>query len=431
MRKLPISTMIHYLRVILETHLFQRFRQNKKMTKPLVAIFQPTMRCNFKCTYCDDGSGIMYPLMPEKNRASTEDTKIILDQIRKVSAAITVSGGEVTLRSDIVDLFAYIDKIGFSPVGLNTNAYLLDKYIKVLHHIDYLIISLDSLDLSRMDTLINLGSSGHTKKVLDNIALAISYKKKHKLKFNIVINTVIFPETINDAWDVFEFCIQNDLFWSPMPHIHGKYPNPALVDHPGYEELIDEVIRVKKQGGKLFGTTKGFKILKKFERYECYPTSRATVFPNGDLFYPCAPLGNRAGNLLKDHGYHAAMKKGEKAFGLLPDCDARCHINCYLEGSLMISHPLLGIKEALSFMSLHKKKITLQRPPEVKSDTLPPGYKRLRLMPALPIDTVRKLRAQGAFINDFTSRIEIAMTHKNFFIKESKECQQTKEINYV
>src|SRR2546429_3469069 len=30
---------------------------NKKLVKPMIAGFFVTMKCNFRCTYCDDGSG--------------------------------------------------------------------------------------------------------------------------------------------------------------------------------------------------------------------------------------------------------------------------------------------------------------------------------------------------------------------------------------
>ncbi len=407
MRKVPVHTILHYLRALLKTHLIQRFAKNKKLTAPQLAIFQPTMKCNFRCTYCDDGSGNMYPYLPEKNRMSTAETKRALELIREASPAISVSGGEVTLRPDVVELFEHMDKIGFAPIGMNTNAYVLDKYIKVLHHIDYLIVSMDSLDHARMDELIDLEKPGQTAKVLENLELAVKYKQEHNLKFDIILNTVIFPETIQDAWDVFEYCNEHGFYWSPMPHVNGKYPNPGLVDNPAYMELLGEVIRVKKKGGKIFGSVIGHDISRNFKRFECYPTFRATVFPNGDVFYPCAPLDQRAANILETGSYEKAIQIGEEKYGPIPYCDNRCHISCYLEGSLLISHPFAGAKEALTFILASRKKVKINRPPKEKVHHLPPPFHELRKMPSLPPELVRQYRSEGRFTNDFTSRIRL------------------------
>lgn len=409
------------MKTIFFIYTFGKLRKNKKLTAPQLAIFQPTMKCNFRCTYCDDGSGNMYPYLPEKNRMSTEETKRALDLIRKAAPGIAVSGGEVTLRTDVVELFQHMDKIGFNPIAMNTNAYVLDKYMEVLHHIDYLIVSMDSLDHARMDELIDLEKPGQTAKVLENLEKAVQYKKEHNLKFDIVLNTVIFPETIEDSWDVFEYCIEHGYFWSPMPHVNGKYPNPGLVDNPDYMELMAEVVRVKKAGGTIFGSTIGHQISRTFDRFECYPTFRATVFPSGDVHYPCAPLDHRAANILETGSYKKAIKIGEENFGPIPFCDNRCHISCYLEGSLLISHPLPSMIELVKFMLFPQKKIKINRPAGKKPHELPPPYEELRKMPALSPEAIRQHRAEGRFENDFTSRVCIKLSEDNSKKKENKE----------
>src|SRR5258708_2104348 len=51
----------------------------------MVAGFYVTMKCNFRCTYCDDGSGNMYPDIPEQ-RLNTARTIEVLEILRRASA---------------------------------------------------------------------------------------------------------------------------------------------------------------------------------------------------------------------------------------------------------------------------------------------------------------------------------------------------------
>lgn len=308
----------------------------------------------------------MYPDLPEKGRMETGQVKKILPILRKASPGINITGGEPTLSENIDELFDYIDELGFYPVIFNTNAFLLDKHLKVLHNIDYLVASMDAVDEARFDELINVGHGGNSRRVLANIELSRQYKKEHKLAFDTIINTVIMPETIDDAWDVWEYCLEKGYFWSPMPHIIGKYPNPGLIDNPRWHWLIDEVIRAKKKGARIYGNFPSLRTIRDFARFECYPTTRPIVYPNGDLLYPCGPLQTVAGNLLEIGDYFKTVEVGIRKHGPIPHCDSRCHVGCYTEASLAIANPGAAIAELIRHTSWGKRKPRINRPP--KSD---------------------------------------------------------------
>jgi len=405
MRRLPYQFLLRYAGNVL--HARYSRGPNKKLVKPMIAGFFVTMKCNFRCTYCDDGSGNMYPDIPEQ-RLSTAKTIEVLEILRRASPGLNITGGEPTLRGDIDEIFANVGRLGFCPVIFNTNAFLIDRHLACLPHIDYLVISLDSTHEGRSDDLINLPKSGQTQRVKRNIQFVKDYRREHKLKFDFIINTVIFPETIDDAWDVFEFCLENKFYWTPMPYIVGKYPNPGLVDNPRWQELIDEVARAKRKGARVYGNMEALRTIRDFKRFECYPTTHPIVHPHGDIFYPCAPLGMEAGNLLEIGDYYKAMEIGEQRHGPVPYCDARCHVGCYTEGSTAISHPEEGIAEALRFLlSRHKGKVELQRPERASSAAMPPPFDELRALPSLPPDKIRELRRRGLLVNDWTSRVRI------------------------
>jgi len=406
MRRFPYQFLLRYAENVWRARFGSH--SNRKLVKPLIAGLYVTTKCNFRCTYCDDGSGQMYPELQEARRLDTAKTLEVLDILRRASPGLNVTGGEPTVRPDILEIFEHIGRLGFCPVTFNTNAFLLDKYLAVLRHVDYLVISLDSPHAAHSDSLINLSRDGQTARVKRNIQIAKDYRREHQLKFDFIINTVIFPETIDDAWDVFEFCLENDFYWTPMPYIAGKYPCPGLVDNPRWQQLIDEVTRAKRHGARVYGNMEALRVIRDFKRFECYPTTHPIVYPHGDLFYPCAPLNLVAGNLLEIGDYDKAMQIGEQRHGSIPYCDSRCHIGCYTEGSTAISHPSEGIREALHHLFPRARKLpTLQRPERLRAAPLPPPFAELRELPSLPPDTIRRLRRENQLENDWTSRVRI------------------------
>jgi MoaA/NifB/PqqE/SkfB family radical SAM enzyme len=131
--------------------------RNKIRIKPLMASLYLTTKCNFRCTYCDDGSGTLYPHLPEPGRLDTPDVFRALDIMRRASPGIAITGGEPPLHPGLTAIMAHIARLGFAPVALNTNGYLLDRHLDLLAHLDYLVVSLDATDEGRSDALINAG----------------------------------------------------------------------------------------------------------------------------------------------------------------------------------------------------------------------------------------------------------------------------------
>jgi len=367
-----------------------------------MGIYQPTLQCNFRCPYCDDGTGTIYPHRDDIKAGDLDLTKKALKEFKKVCPALAVSGGEATLRNDIVEIMRYAAEVGFNPISLNTNAFLLDRYMEVLKYVDFLIVSLDTFNSDRKQKMSGLKKSSQTDRVFENITAAEKYRADNKLDFDIIVNTLVLPETIADAWEVFDYCVKNNFYWSPMPHVSVVYPNSGLVDNPLWLELMDEVIRAKKSGARIFGSLKGLEIVRNFSRFECYPVSRITMTPEGDIYYPCAPLNVKAGNILEST-YKNIIKEGERQAGVIPRCDTRCHISCYLEGSLMISHPLSAIREAVSLFKSRSKSFTLKRPDKVIKYGEIPETADFQNMLSMSPEKVRNVRAQNLIENDFTS----------------------------
>jgi MoaA/NifB/PqqE/SkfB family radical SAM enzyme len=405
MRKFPAALIRRYIANLARAR-FQKI-PNQKLLPPMVATLYLTMKCNFRCTYCDDGSGNMYPSLPD-TRLSTPDAISLLKILRRTSPALSLTGGEPTLHPDIHTILREADQLGFSPISLNTNAFSLTSHLSVLHHIDFLIVSLDSINNARGDRLIGLDRTGQTERVKTNIEHADRYRHASNLAVDIIVNTVVLPETIDDARQVFEYCLRKDFYWTPMPYIVGKYPAPGLVDNPRWVDLINEVISLKKRGAKVFGSLSALRTIRDFERFECYPTTHPVVYPNGDLCYPCSPLNLVAGNLLETGDYATTIRIGEQLHGSIPHCDSRCHVACHTESSLAISDPISAVRQAFRhFFSFRRGLANLKEVSESGTAHPIPTSIDVRSMPALPPDQIRRFRRDGLVVDDWTSRFRI------------------------
>jgi hypothetical protein len=62
------------------------------------------------------------------------------------------------------------------------------------------------------------------------------------------------------------------------------------------------------------------------------------VYPNGDVFYPCQPLGRIGGNLLEFGSVAAAYREGERKFGEWKECWRGCALNCYVLTAYYLNH---------------------------------------------------------------------------------------------
>jgi MoaA/NifB/PqqE/SkfB family radical SAM enzyme len=76
--------------------------------------------CNNRCRFCVQGKKReIYGVK------TTEEVKQVLEDARKDSDAIVFTGGEVTIRKDVVELVAYAKQLGFRLIQIQTNGRML------------------------------------------------------------------------------------------------------------------------------------------------------------------------------------------------------------------------------------------------------------------------------------------------------------------
>lgn len=88
--------------------------------KPLAAMLELSDRCNEVCVHC-------YQVQGQKGELNTGEWRAILDQLAEAGVLmLTLSGGEVTLRKDFLELLAYARRRGFA-VRLFTNGLTMTR----------------------------------------------------------------------------------------------------------------------------------------------------------------------------------------------------------------------------------------------------------------------------------------------------------------
>ena len=88
--------------------------------------------CNSRCTFCYTD---WLRTVPDFH---TEQVKNLIDRIADIGTVETLvfSGGEATIRQDLIPLFAYANQVGFSDIGLQTNGRKLKDFKLVKKLVD-------------------------------------------------------------------------------------------------------------------------------------------------------------------------------------------------------------------------------------------------------------------------------------------------------
>lgn len=195
---------------------------------PLAMGIFTTTRCNMKCIMCT--------IWRNKNKEdiSFRKMKNIIDGVTPGLSYISFSGGEPLLLKDIFEMIIYAgQKVPY--VHLVTNGALITKETAMkLQECGLSEISI-SLDGDRDFHEYVRGTKGIYEKVIE----AISLIKKYSPKIKIVINTVLFPQYLEQVYYVMKLVKENDIFMKVQ----------AVNEHFYFEnmESADRKVLIKEQ----------------------------------------------------------------------------------------------------------------------------------------------------------------------------------------
>lgn len=144
-----------------------------------------TDRCNLRCVYCMPAVGMQF--MPRPEMLTTDELLLV---VRAAAAAgfrkIRLTGGEPTLRPDLIDLVREIKAIpGIEHITMTTNALRLKKLAQPLKDagLDRVNISIDTLDPQKFRQITRGGR-------LEQVWEAIEEADRvglHPIKLNAVV----------------------------------------------------------------------------------------------------------------------------------------------------------------------------------------------------------------------------------------------------
>jgi MoaA/NifB/PqqE/SkfB family radical SAM enzyme len=316
---------------------------NDILLEPIFALYLITKRCNFRCQYCYAESNERISSISPAD-LDHEETIALLKIMRQDVENMYFSGGEPLLRTDIVDVLKTCRELKYHTLSLTTNGLLLPKKPEVADYLDYLAISLDTLDEKKNDAMSGV-REGTTKKLI-GIArdFAALQKEKH---FSFLINAVITEHNIPDIYPLMDFCFKHNIGLSVIGQMENFRPIPALRNNEEYRKLIECIIDYNSKGYPILGMPEFNRTLLLFQDHTCYPTLIPTIYPNGDLLYPCEVLNTRRYNLLKTGSIRKAYELGVKEQGSAINCPGECYLPAFITASCFMEQPFQAIKQGI------------------------------------------------------------------------------------
>ena len=252
-----------------------RLDSRNKSVRLNEAYFHLTQRCNLRCSYC-------YNLV-NLGKEDVLNLEKVTDIAHRLKAAgvthINLTGGEVLLRDDIVEIIRLFKDLGFTQ-KLLSNGLNLPAKPEVLSLVDSAIISLDTLHESE-----NLRTGLRIEKLL-RILKAVPTDLKQKITIRAVISTA----NENSWQEVKDFAEENKFTFTASMFIPSSKSDFQYM--PKKERASLDTVSTNFSGNLCGACTKVI-----------------AIDSNGDI-YPCQALvrcGYQMTNILKDT-WHDELK---------------------------------------------------------------------------------------------------------------------------
>jgi len=237
-------------------------RRSLTPNRPYHAQWLLTRRCNYRCRSCS--------IWSEKQGAeeiSTDEVKRGLDVFRKLGVVeVVFSGGNPLLREDIDEILDYASRFFITTVY--DNGSLAVEKIDALRNVDFVAISLDTLDKKKLDYI--KGVPGAWEKAMDAI------ETLQREEISVVISPTISRLNQHEIVDFTRYFIKQGL---PVLYCLYSYDYPTenrlfgigkkidefeLTDRGVLAKICDELIEMKREHPGVFITTKVLDALKQF-----------------------------------------------------------------------------------------------------------------------------------------------------------------------
>ncbi|HSQ49028.1 MAG TPA: radical SAM protein [Candidatus Deferrimicrobiaceae bacterium] len=301
--------------------------------KPHHAQWLVTRKCNYRCVGCNVWKE------QDQRELSTEDMIKGLDILRKMGIMeLVLSGGDPLLRDDIGEILDHASKHFVTTVY--DNGSMAAKKVDCLRKVDFVAISIDSLDEAKNDAIKAV--PGSLKAALNSvetlqkegIKVAVTPTISQKNLFEIVDITNYFTQKGVPVW----YCLYSYDTSEDSKQLFriGKANDEFVItDKQAMVDLCNKLIEMKKTNSKILMTTKLLEALR--DLFEDKRIWKCRALKN---FFVVDHLGRIAGchsnnfagsifDLPKDWN----SPKFRKLRETYHDC-SRCNYLCYVAYSL-------------------------------------------------------------------------------------------------
>nr|XP_022901563.1 molybdenum cofactor biosynthesis protein 1 [Onthophagus taurus] len=197
-----------------------------------------TEKCNLRCQYCMPAEGVT--LSPKQNLLTLDEiVRVAKLFVKEGVNKIRLTGGEPTVRKDLVDIIATLKSIpGLETVAMTTNGIVLTRQLVALQRagLDIINVSLDSLKPERYEKITRRKGLEKVKMGID-LALQLGYKP---VKINCVLIKGFNDDEIIDFVNLTENKNIDIRFIEYMPFSGNKWEIKKMFPYKNILEKIKE-----------------------------------------------------------------------------------------------------------------------------------------------------------------------------------------------
>jgi MoaA/NifB/PqqE/SkfB family radical SAM enzyme len=286
--------------------------------------FTITSKCNLRCPTCqyvlkDPG------VFENSSFMSIEDYKSILNQYKGYITNLTLTGGEVTLHSELEEFIDFSTSLGLK-VSLISNGILIRKKLSAIKKLHDLNITLDAYNLESFER-----NRGGTAKQWDHIMEGLDTLRDNQIKF-----TISFLATRHNIDDLFKLIELADAYQPTTLRLNSINPHgdsKDLVLFKSDQRVMGVVAEIMKRNDYAYNIKLPFV----FDDQHTYFSHKICLYPwhgvyineRCDVAYCCQlPHDARIGNMRNGYDFNSPkMLKWRKMLlnqKLVVDC-RYCH----------------------------------------------------------------------------------------------------------
>jgi MoaA/NifB/PqqE/SkfB family radical SAM enzyme len=231
-----------------------------KPNRPHHAQWMITRKCNYRCRGCNVWKE------QDQRELSTEEVKTGLNILRDLGVIeVVLSGGDPLLRDDAAEIVEHASELFITTVY--DNGSMAAKKLEALRNVDFVAISIDSLDEAKNDYIKAV--PGAWKKAMETV------ETLYNEGINVSVTPTISQLNLYEIVDLTNYFTQKGIpvwyclySYDQIKNVNqlfriGKAKDEFVIkDKEAMVKLCDALIEMKKKNNKILMTTKLLKALR-------------------------------------------------------------------------------------------------------------------------------------------------------------------------